>query len=477
MKFAHNLTTYLPMYILYATSASRGLTPSGWPPYPKYKARLIARFLEELAMPLDPVLRQDILASVATGFEEQVAFTRQLVAFPSTRGAEHAVQDFVFRAMKSRGYRVDRFAMDGAALAAHPGGAPVTPEHSDAPIVVGIHHPREETGRSLILQSHLDVVPAGPAAMWQAGAFEPRIAGDWLFGRGAADMKAGAAANLYALDALRRLGLQPAATVYIQSVVEEESTGNGALMTHLRGYAADAVLIPEPEDEMLVRANTGVLWFQVEVTGLPAHVREMATGTNAIDATYRIIEALRQLEAAWNAAKDDHPYFDETPHPINLNIGKIEGGDWASSVPCWCRIDCRIAIYPGTDAAVAAAEISDHIAAFARHDPYLSNNPPRVTFNGFRAEGYVLSPGSAAEEVLGRAHEEAVGAPLKTFTTPGYLDTRVYALYDRMPALCYGPISRNIHGFDECVSLSSVQRITGAMALFIAEWCGTEKLA
>ena len=59
--------------------------------------------------------------------------------------------------------------------------------------------------------------------------------------------------------------------------------------------------------------------------------------------------------------------------------------------------------------------------------------------------------------------------------TAGYLDARVYALYDKVPTLCYGPISRGIHGADECVSLSSVQRIT-AMALFVAEWCGVEPL-
>ena len=61
--------------------------------------------------------------------------------------------------------------------------------------------------------------------------------------------------------------------------------------------------------------------------------------------------------------------------------------------------------------------------------------------------------------------------------TPGYLDTRVYALYDRIPALCYGPISENIHGFDERVSLTSLKRITGTMALFVAEWCGVEPIA
>ena len=51
---------------------------------------------------------------------------------------------------------------------------------------------------------------------------------------------------------------------------------------------------------------------------------------------------------------------------------------------------------------------------------------------------------------------------------------RFYALYDKVPTLCYGPTGRGIHGVDECVSLSSVQRITGAMALFTAEWCGVE---
>jgi hypothetical protein len=72
--------------------------------------------------------------------------------------------------------------------------------------------------------------------MWSTPPFEPVVRDGWMYGRGAGDMKAGVSAAVFALDSLPRVGLQPAATVYLQSVIEEESTGNGALMTHLRGY-------------------------------------------------------------------------------------------------------------------------------------------------------------------------------------------------------------------------------------------------
>ncbi|WP_424631487.1 ArgE/DapE family deacylase [Bradyrhizobium sp. SYSU BS000235] len=427
-------------------------------------------------MALDQAIRDKIIASVERGFDEQIAYTQDLISLRSVRGDEYVIQDRVFNELRSRGYAMERFDMDQDAIERHPGGSPFSEDHSRAPIVVGTHRPRNETGRSLILQAHVDVVPPGPESLWTHPAFDPVIEGDWLYGRGGADMKAGHAANLHALDALRRIGFQPAATVYVQSVVEEESTGNGALMTHLRGYKAEAVLIPEPEDEKLVRANTGVVWFQVEVRGLPVHVREMGTGANAIDAAYRVIGELRKIESDWNTKKAGRPHFENEEHPINLNIGKIEGGDWESSVPAWCRISCRISIYPGWTAQDAAREIHDRVAKFALSDPFLSNIPPAVTFHGFHTEGYVLDPGSEAETVLANAHRAATGKPLQSFMTAGYLDTRVYALYDKIPALCYGPYSENIHGFDERVSLASLKRITTTMALFIADWCGLEAI-
>ncbi|MEM9062424.1 MAG: ArgE/DapE family deacylase [Pseudomonadota bacterium] len=422
-------------------------------------------------------LEQRILDAVDAGWDEQLAFTRDLIRYPSLRGQEHTVQEFIFEALRGRGYAMDRWAIDEDAIRDHPGFSPVAVPYDNAINVVGTHMPRQATGRSLILNGHVDVVPEGPHDMWSRNPFDPHVEGDWLYGRGGADMKAGVAANIFAMDALRRIGLQPAATVYLQSVTEEESTGNGALSALVRGYKADAALIPEPMDDRLIRANVGVLWFVVELRGKPVHVREAGAGSNAITSAYGVIDALKALEAEWNARRTDVPHFEHLDHPINFNLGKISGGDWASSVPAWCRLDCRISIFPGDDPAVAAAAIEDRVRRAAAADPYLSNNPPRVSFNGFHTRGYVLDEGSEAERVLADAFEVAYpGQTLQAETSTAYLDSRVFVLYGDCPCLVFGPRSENIHGFDERVSLDSLRRVTKTIALFIADWCGTDAI-
>jgi acetylornithine deacetylase len=425
---------------------------------------------------LDAKLQDEIIASVRAGFADQVKLTQDLIRLPSLRGQEHTAQDFLYQQMASRGLTMDRWAIDVDAIKHHSGFSPVVVDYSNAFNVVGAHRPKAQKGKSLILNGHVDVVPLGPLDMWERPPFDPRIEGDWLYGRGSGDMKAGLIANIAALDALRRLGYQPAAPVYVQSVTEEECTGNGALACLVRGYRADAAIIPEPGGDCLTRANMGVIWFRVHVRGLPVHASVAGSGANAIEASYRLIQALHGLEAEWNKRKVDHKHFAELAHPVNLNIGKIEGGDWASSVPAWCSFDCRIAFYPGVSARDAANEIEACINHAVRNDSFLSNMPPRIEYNGFFAEGYVLEEGTEAERVLADAHFRSYGSKLEARVAQAYVDGRVFMLYDDCPALVYGPKSENYHGFDERVSLSSTQRVTAAIALFIAEWCGLERV-
>lgn len=420
---------------------------------------------------LNPAVAERIVAAVNEGFDRQLRFTAELVAHPSVRANEQSAQDLLYRAMQERGLTMDRWEIDPAQIAGHKGGSPIAISYENVTNVVGTFTPSTNSGRSLILNGHVDVVPTGPERNWSRSPWDAAVLNGWLYGRGSGDMKAGLAANLFAFDAIGNAGFAPTAPIHLQSVVEEECTGNGSLSALLRGYTADAVIITEPEENMLVRANVGVIWFQVRVEGRPGHPREMDTGINAIDEVATLMANLRKLQNAWNAQQGEHAYFETVHNPINFNFGQIKGGDWPSSVPSWCEIEVRAAVYPGISADDAWAELHACLRQSEASRPGVAYLVERT---GFFAEGYVLEEDTAAEAVLAAAHARAFGSELESFVTPGYLDGRVFALYGGIPALVYGPISENIHGFDERVNVESVRQVTISIALFIAEWCGLE---
>jgi acetylornithine deacetylase len=241
-----------------------------------------------------------ILDAVDAGFDAQLATTRDFVAIPSTRGAEGPCQDMIGDLLRRRGYEVDDWHIDVDELKDLRGFGPIEHDFSKARTVVGTYRPSTSAGKSLILQGHCDVVPTGPLEMWETPPFSPVIKDGKMYGRGACAMKSGTIGALYALDAISAAGLTPTARIHFQSVIEEESTGVGALSTLQRGYRADACFIPEPTSGKMVRSQVGVIWFRLKVRGHPVHVFEAGAGANAITAAYHLIEALQKLETAWN---------------------------------------------------------------------------------------------------------------------------------------------------------------------------------
>ncbi|WP_439156334.1 ArgE/DapE family deacylase [Yoonia sp.] len=426
-------------------------------------------------------LKNRLCDAVDQTFDRQIAFLSALTSHPSTRGNEQSAQGFMADELVARGFEIDRWQIDIAEIQHLPGFSPVLGPYDDAVNVVGIHRSQTQNGRSLILNGHIDVVPAGPLDMWDSPPFEPRVADGWLYGRGGGDMKAGLASNLFALDALASCGLAPDGDVYFQSVVEEECTGNGALACLARGYTADAALIPEPFSEHLVTAQLGVIWFQVHLKGLPTHVAYAGTGANAIEAAFPLIQALHQMEDRWNASENRPGEYAHMDHALNLNIGKIAGGDWTSSVPAWAVFDVRMAIFPGQSIDAAKAEIEQVITNAARDNAFLRNSLPEIVYHGFHAEGYALSRDSSANAAsaitaLDKAHHSVSGTALQREAITATTDARFFGLYADIPALVYGPRAEAIHGFNERVDLESMRRITKATALFIADWCGTEEV-
>lgn len=425
----------------------------------------------------DAALLARLAAAVEANFEQEVAFLGDLVRFPSTRGNEAPLQDWMARQLAARGYGVDRYTLADVPLAQHPKGSPmIEADPAKSVQVVATHRAKDPTGRSLILQGHIDVVPEGPLEMWTYPPYSATIKDGWMYGRGAHDMKSGVAAMIFAMDALKTAGLEPAADVHVQTVTEEESTGNGALSTLLRGYRAEAALVPEPTGGTITRAHTGTLWFRIAVRGVPVHVAVAQSGSNAILSAYHLIQALQDHTKAINEAAKTHPWYKDIESPLKFNPGIIRGGDWASSTPAWCEVDCRIGLLPGTDVAEARAAVERCVAAAAKTDNFLANNPPSVTWHGFLADGYVLEPGTEAEAVLAAAHNTVFGEAMPARVSTAVNDTRFYGLYFGIPGLCYGPKGEGAHAFDERTQLAHLQKTTLSIAAFIADWCGTRPI-
>src|SRR5258706_4653293 len=417
----------------------------------------------------------DILAAVESLEREMVELATTLVRFPTLNGDEAGAQDFMEGLFRSMGLATGAFEVPDADLKNPPGYSPSVGHWERHDNVVGIHRPGKVSGHSLILNGHIDVVPIGAEELWSRPPFDPVVRDGRLYGRGSGDMKAGIAAYLTAFRALKSIGLQPAAPVFMQSVVEEECTGNGALACLHRGYKADAAIIPEPFGHSILTAQVGVMWVSVEVLGKPAHVLNASQGINAIEAAFALWHGLQSLEAKWNEPRNRHPAFAHLEHPIRFNLGKINGGEWASSVPTRCVIELRCGFYPGVPAAQARAAIEVRLKETISANLSLAGITHRVRYAGFQAEGFVLEDTTPLLTALAAAHAQVMNKGADWFASSATTDARTFNLYGSIPATCYGPEAQNIHAIDESVSIESTLRVAQVVALFMARWCGVEK--
>ena len=428
-------------------------------------------------IPLDPGAHRAILAAVDGLRDDAAALLAQLVRHRSLLGEEAGCLGEMEGVFAGLGLDPWRVPVDAAALADAPGFSPPLIPYAGRDNVVALHRPRDARGRSLMLQGHVDVVPEGAADLWTTPPFDPQVRGGRMYGRGAADMKAGLVSAAMAMQAIRQAGLQPAAEVQMAAVIEEECTGNGALAVMHALPRPDACLIPEPGPgyPALYVAEVGVVWAWITVTGRPAHVREMQSGVNAIEAAYVLMERFRALENAANRGERRHPAFAGDNHPINVNLGTITGGEWTSSVATRATFSVRVGVMPGESCLVTKAAI-ERLVHDAGADPRLRGAGLTVAFRGFMADGCVFPPEQPIAQTLSRHHADRVGSPVRHYAAAGLTDARFYALYQGTQATCYGPDAENIHGIDESVSLESLHQVTQVLALTIASWCGVNRV-
>jgi len=418
--------------------------------------------------------REDrVLAEVEAARDEIVAFTAEMIRIPTVNppgACYRECAELIGRRLETAGLAVEYVEAEGR------------PEHT-------AEHPRVNVvGRGaarpgpprLHLNGHFDVVP--PGEEWTVDPFAGVVREGRIYGRGASDMKSGIAAAVFAVEALRRAGVELAGAVDISATVDEES-GGFAGVAHLceAGIISSDdtryAVIPEPFGPARVcLGHRGVYWFDVIAHGHEAHGSMSHLGRSAIEDMGALLEAFRTRLAPELAARlSALPVVPEPSRRPSLNVNAITGGQAGEATQSPCVADRCVATFdrrfiPEESFEEVRAEIAGLIASVEGGDP-----ERRFTIE----ERMVVHPtsappGSPLVAALSRAVETAVGRPPELVASPGTYDQKHFARIAGIEhCVAYGPGPlEEAHQPDESCAVDDLVACTQALALAALELLG-----
>jgi acetylornithine deacetylase len=419
-------------------------------------------------------LARAISDAVRARREKTVTLLRELVRVRSVTGEEGAVAEAVEGAFSERGLEVDTWNASPEEMEPYVDQVGEQPSYENRPNVAGLRR-GSGGGRSLLLNAHIDTVDPGDPALWTRDPLSGTVEGDLLYGRGSCDMKGGLVTHLTALDALSDLGIDLRGDVTVAATVGEENGGLGALSTVLRGYRADAALITEPTRLALVPAQGGSLVFRLKLTGRSAHAAVRDEGVSALEKFVPIFQDLQELERERNATLS-HPLYDDLENKVPINVGVVEAGNWASTVPESLVAEGRVGLIPGEKVDAFKDLVAQRIENVARRDPWLREHPPELRWFGGQFAPAEVEPGAPICEALKRAHERVTGEKPPVEGVTYGADMRLFIHFGGMPCIMYGAGDvRLAHAPDEHVSVTDLLTATSTIACLLAGWCGVDQ--
>ncbi len=203
---------------------------------------------------------------------------------------------------------------------------------------------------TLHFNGHLDVVPPGDG--WTVDPFAALVRDGRLYGRGVTDQKAGIAASIFAVEAIRRAGVKLAGSIEQSATVDEESGGlAGVAYLAQHGYfrreSLDYIVITEPLGyDRICLGHRGVYWFEVVMHGHIAHGSMPFLGASAIDRMARFIERIeRELKPKLGQRITQMPVEPAAARAASINVNAIAGGQPSDALQTPCVADLCRAIF------------------------------------------------------------------------------------------------------------------------------------
>ena len=239
---------------------------------------------------MTPVERA-VLAQVERLSSEMVGFTQEMVRIPTVNppgDCYTACAELIASRLQDFGYTVEVLAAEG--LPEH------TPAYPRLNVVGRLESALSTEDSALHFNGHYDVVP--PGSGWSFDPFAAELRDGRIYGRGTCDQKAGIAASVYGVEAVRRAGIPLSRAVEPSATADEESGGFAgvAWLCDRRRINRDRqryVVITEPlNPERVCIGHRGVYWFELTTLGRVGHGSMPGLAVNAAEQMARLVHAI-----------------------------------------------------------------------------------------------------------------------------------------------------------------------------------------
>lgn len=411
-----------------------------------------------------------ITAAVEARRDDILDLHLRLVGTGSITLNEGPVQAVARAAMEAIGLEIDQWESSAEEIAPYIVHVGKQATFENRPIVVG-RHKGAGGGRSLMLQGHIDTVPAGDPEAWVHSTWG-EIDGDEVYGLGALDMKGGVTAFIMAARILVDLGVRLKGDLMLNTSVGEEDGGLGALSTILRGYTPDAIVITEPTDLKLMVAHGGSLVFRITVKGKSAHGGSRMDGVSAIEKFVPIFQDLM----AWEKERNEtlhHPLYDHLPNKFPISVGVVRAGEWASTVPDTLIAEGRLGFLPGETIEDMMRQTEARVAAVAASDPWMREHPPVVEWFGGQFASTEISPDQPIARAVSVAHAAINGAEPEVIGFTAGTDMRLFTEIAKIPTCVYGAGNVKLaHQPEEHLHIPDLLTSVAVLTRLIMDWCG-----
>ena len=416
--------------------------------------------MNEIALP-------EIRAAVQALHGATEQFLCDLIRFPSLPGKEMEAVEYAGRRFAEVG-EVEQIALTNALREDADYADPVRGIEYDGRSELRVRLPGSGGGRSLVFNTHLDVVPPSQG---QEHAFEPIVKANRVHGRGACDAKGQVATLFTALVAAQQLGVKLRGDVLAHLVVEEEVGGNGTLAMVRRGETADGCIVMEPTELRILSSVRGAVWFRVTCTGRPGHSGSAGSTVSALKMAIRALEILEQYHARLLASSRGIPLFDQFANPMPITFGKLAAGDWPATTPARASLEGVLGLLPNKTRQQVMEEMRQ--AILDGGDEWLRDHF-RLEFM-YRHDAHVLDPRHPLVTGLEACCREA-GASGEVSAMTASCDSWFYNNQLRVPTVVFGPGSlRFAHSNEEQIGLDEIGEAAVILVRFLAEWCGGVK--